>query len=92
MPIRGRDEADRHRQEGFAEKLVAGEKPQVNVYFTADAPQEVRGAIVTLMEEMAYLQGGQTSPVEISEEVLGKDMAGMQVPPRNRMIPLLDSQ
>ncbi len=84
----GRYQAGVALPEGFAEKLVAGEKPRVNVYFAETAPQEVRGAIVTLMEEMSYLQSGQTSPVEISEEVLGRDMAGMQVPPRNRMIPL----
>lgn len=73
--------------EDILEKLASGDKAEVNVYFAADTQQELKDAVISLIEELAYVQTGQTLAVEISAEVIGPDMLGMQVPPRDRMLP-----
>jgi ABC-2 type transport system permease protein len=59
------------------------------LYFTADAPEEIREAVAVLVIELAYLQAGQALAIEVSEEILGPDMIGMPIPPRDRLRPLL---
>ena len=73
----------------IVEKMISGQKPQVKLYFTSDAPGEIRDAVEVLITEFAYLQTGQPLAIEMSEEILGPDMIGMQIPPRNRLRPLL---
>ncbi len=70
------------------EQLASGENADVHLYFTPDAPVEIREAIETLIKELAYMQTGQLLPLEMSTEILGEDMLGNQVPPRDRMRPL----
>ena len=70
------------------EALVSGQKPKISVYFASDVPEEIRGAIEVIIRELAYQQTGQALAIEVSEEILGPDMMGMQIPPRDRMIPL----
>ncbi len=41
-----------------------------------------------MIKELAYLQIGQPLAIEVSEEILGPDMVGMQIPPRDRLRPL----
>jgi len=69
------------------EKLTAGDKARVDVYFASDTPEELKDAVNNLIRELAYLQSGQILAVDISEEIIGPDMLGMQIPPRDRMIP-----
>jgi ABC-2 type transport system permease protein len=71
------------------EKFMSGQKPTISVYFASDVPQETKDAVEVLIREVAYQLVGQPLTVEISEKVLGPDMAGMQIPPRDRMRPLL---
>ncbi len=71
------------------EKFRARQKPQINVYFAADTPEEIKDVVGVLIRELAYLQIGQPLAVEVSEEILGPDMMGIQIPPRDRMRPLL---
>ena len=73
----------------MTDKLNAGQKPIVNLYFTPDAPEEIREAMQVLVRELAYMQTGQTFNVDISTEILGEDMLGTPVPPRDRLRPLL---
>ena len=70
------------------EKLTSGQKGQIRIYFTADAPTELRDAFSILFEELAFAMGGQPLNIEVSEEILGPDLAGMQIPLRDRMLPL----
>jgi len=70
------------------EKFDAGEKPIINLYFASDTPDEIVDAVHTVITELSYLQTGQDLAVEISSEILGPDMLGMQIPPRDRMSPL----
>jgi ABC-2 type transport system permease protein len=71
------------------EKLLSGQKPSISVYFASDVPEETKDAIIALIQEAAYQLSGQPMTVEISEEILGSDMMGMQIPPRDRIRPLL---
>jgi ABC-2 type transport system permease protein len=73
----------------FPEKLGSGQKPDVQLYFTPDAPPEIKSAVTTLVNEFAYLLSGQTLTVAVTEEVLGPDLLGTPVPPRDRLRPLL---
>lgn len=73
----------------FLDKLNSGEKPDIHLYFTPDAPHEIKSAMETLVNEFAYLITGETLNVEITEEVLGQDLLGTPIPPRDRMRPLL---
>jgi len=70
------------------ESFISGQKPIISVYFASDVPEEMKGAVVALIRELAYQQTGQALTIEVSEEILGTDMAGMQIPPRDRMRPL----
>jgi len=73
----------------FMDKLTSGQKGQLDIYFNSDTPEEMQDSIITLLEEMAYLQSGQMSNVRVSPEVLGRDMVGSQIPMRDRLLPML---
>jgi ABC-2 type transport system permease protein len=70
-------------------KLAAGQKVQARVYLTSDLPEELGDTYVILLQELAFTLGGQPLNLEISKEILGRDMVGMQTPPRDRLLPLL---
>lgn len=70
------------------EKFTSGQKPRLTLYFPADAPAEVKDAVEVMVRELAYLQTGQPLAIETSAEILGPDMLGEQIPPRDRMRPL----
>lgn len=70
------------------EKFASGQKPQVTLYFASDALDEIKDAVEAVIRELAYLQTGQPLAIEMSAEILGPDMMGEQIPPRDRMRPL----
>ncbi len=70
------------------ESQLAAEQATVELYFPADAPLEFRDAIVTLIREMVFLQLGQGLNLEVDQQILGVDMVGAQIAPRDRMLPL----
>jgi len=86
--IEGRLEAGIILSAEAIQKLLGGQKARIELYFPSDAPDEFKEAIITLVRELAYLQSGQVLTVEVSEQVLGRDMLGNQIPPRDRMLPL----
>jgi ABC-2 type transport system permease protein len=71
------------------EKFSSGQKPTIDLYFTPDVPEETKESMEVLIRELAYLQTGQTLALDVSEEVLGPDMLGTPIPPRDRLRPLL---
>ena len=75
-------------QDDLLARFTEGRKPRISLYFTSDAPAEIRGAIEVLIQELAYVQVGQPLSLEISEEILGPDRVGIQLPPRDRLRPL----
>jgi ABC-2 type transport system permease protein len=73
----------------LVEKLASGQKPQIDLYFASDTPEETKEAVASLMRELIYVQTGQPLAVDFSTQVLpGPDMAGQQIPPRDRLRPL----
>jgi ABC-2 type transport system permease protein len=69
--------------------MALGERPTVDIYLSADLPQEFSNLYPILVEEWIALMAGTSMPVEFNEEVLGPDMAGSLTPTRDRMLPLL---
>jgi ABC-2 type transport system permease protein len=74
---------------GMMDMLTSEQKPTIYMYFTPDAPPEIRDAMEVFVREIAFMQTGQSLAVNVSEEVLGPDMTGTPVPPRDRLRPLL---
>jgi len=72
----------------ITEKLMSGQKPHIKVYFASDVPEETKDAIQVLIREFAFQQMGQALAIVVSEEILGQDMIGMPIPPRDRIRPL----
>mgnify|MGYP001343430192 CR=1 FL=1 len=70
------------------ETLLSGEKPRISVYFASAVPEETKDIVEVLIKELTYQQTGQALAINVSEEILGPDMTGMQIPPRDRMVPL----
>ena len=70
------------------DKLASGQRPRVTVYFASDTLEEVRDVVEVLIRESLYPLTGQRLAIEVSAEVLGRDMMGVQIPPRDRMRPL----
>jgi len=70
------------------ESFMSGQKPHISVYFASDAPSEIKESVEGIIRELAFLQAGQVLPIEVTEEILGPDMLGRQIPPRDRMRPL----
>jgi hypothetical protein len=85
--IEGRYLAGVSLPEDILEKLTMGSEVTVDVYFASDTPQELKDAVTNLIRELAYLQSGQILAVDISEEIVGPDMLGQQIPPRDRILP-----
>jgi ABC-2 type transport system permease protein len=73
----------------FAGQLASGTRPQVRLFFQSELPEEYRQAFPLLLQELGYSLAGQPLNLEAEEIVLGPDMVGQQVPPRQRMLPVL---
>jgi ABC-2 type transport system permease protein len=67
----------------------AGGKPKITIYYASAAPPEIKDAVVALVTELSYAQTGQSLNFAATQEVLGPDMLGEQIPLRDRMRPLL---
>jgi ABC-2 type transport system permease protein len=75
--------------EDFGPQLARGETPRAVLYLKSDLPDELRDAYQLLMEELGFMLTGQPLNIETEEILLGQDMAGQQIPPRQRMLPIL---
>lgn len=73
----------------IVQKLISNQKPTINLYFTPDVPVEMKDAVTVIVRELAYVQTGQALSIEVSEKILGPDMTGKPIPPRDRLRPLL---
>ncbi|UCG82399.1 MAG: ABC transporter permease [Dehalococcoidia bacterium] len=67
------------------EKFELNEPPDIVVYFPSDIPDEIRDVINGLITEIAYLETGQVLNIDWQPEILGPDMAGQQIPQRDRL-------
>ena len=66
---------------------MRGGQLRITLYVPSDIPEELRDSVEVLLE--TELAAGAGSVLQIEEEVLGRDMLGEQIAPRNRMRPLL---
>jgi ABC-2 type transport system permease protein len=67
------------------DKFNSGQKPQIVLYFSADAPDELKDTVEVIIRELSYLQTGQPQAIELSTEVLGPDLLGEQIAIRDRL-------
>ena len=73
----------------MAAQLAAGAKPQVRLYIAGELPDELHEVYQMLIREVSFTIGGQPLDIDSQEVVLGPDLAGRQISPRQRMLPLL---
>ena len=73
----------------FMQALVSGDTPEIDLYVAADVPREIKDSVTAVIREFTYQFAGQPLPVSIKEQVIGNDMVGMQIPPRDRIRPML---
>ena len=67
------------------DKFNAGEKPNIVLYYSSDAPDEIKDTVEVMVRELAYMQTGHPLAIDVSAEVLGPDMLGAQIATRDRM-------
>ena len=84
----------------FTDSLLSGAGGSVSVYVSESVPVEIRRALVSGVREIAYAVGAvytgrdplSTLPValpNLQPRILGENMAGRQVPLRDRIRPIL---
>ena len=76
----------------FLIKTLLRQKTIVRVYVTAGIPEEIKGAMSSIVREIAYKISGDGLPITEPDEqtvVLGEDRIGNQVPFRDKMQPML---
>lgn len=74
--------------DNFAQNLAAGQTETANVYFNAYFPDEFKELYIAFLHELGFMFSGQPFNLEVSEEILGVDRVGEQIPFRDRMLPL----
>ncbi len=75
--------------DNMREALLSGDILKVKAYFSSDIPVEYKDAVELIIKELVFERTGQELDIETKEEILGPDMMGMQIPPRDRMRPML---
>lgn len=73
----------------FMTSLINEENPVIEVYFPADLPQEAKDIYILLLKELSFTMVGQPLNIEFSEEIIGSDLVGQQIPLRDRMLPMI---
>ncbi len=48
------------------EKLASGQRPQIDLYFASDTPEEAQAAVSSLIRELIYAQTGQPLAVDFA--------------------------
>ena len=70
-------------------RLRAGERLPVTLYLSPELPPDFDSIYAMVLDEFGFALSGQTLDIEATEITLGPDMAGQQIAPRQRMLPLL---
>jgi ABC-2 type transport system permease protein len=72
----------------MTERIAAGERPQARLYLAANLPPEFGEVYQLFVRELGFMIGGDPLSIETQSEVLGPDLAGAPIPPRDRMLPM----
>jgi len=78
-------------EDGFIQRIAAGDGTTVTIYVRPNLPEEITGAMESMVRELAYAVAGYRLPITQPDEqmvVVGEDRAGDQIPFRERMKPL----
>ncbi len=70
-------------------QLSSRGKATAQLFLSPDVPPEFEEIYEVVLHEFAFAISGQDLDIETTQIVLGPDMAGEQVPPRQRLLPLL---
>jgi ABC-2 type transport system permease protein len=71
------------------QKIVQGEKGQLKLFVASELPDELRGTAEILLRELGFMISGQPLNLETDVQVMGPDLIGEAIAPRQRMLPLL---
>jgi ABC-2 type transport system permease protein len=75
-----------------ASRLVSGQPAHITAYYPPGVPAELNRAFNDLMilvfNDISFSSEGQPLRIERHESVLGYDLAGRQIAPRDRLLPL----
>lgn len=71
------------------EQMTIGARPEITLYLRSDAPEDMAEMAAVLVEAMLLTFSGSPIHFEITEQVLGPDMVGQQIPARDRLIPMI---
>lgn len=74
--------------ENVVQDALAGAKPTVAIYTPSDVDRDTREAMQVIVETMSLTLTGQSLNIQANEIILGPDLAGSQILPRDRMLPL----
>ena len=70
-------------------ELAMGARPSVTAYLPDDAPPETAEMMRVLVQSLFFEMLEQPAPIMTQREVLGPDLAGDPIAPRDRMVPLI---
>lgn len=74
--------------ENILESISLSEKPVVHVYLASDLDADMREIMTVMVEAISLTLTGRGLNIEANEIIIGRDMAGEQIPIRNRILPL----
>ncbi len=63
--------------------------PAITLYLASDVPEYIRSSITSILQEFAWQAAGEKVGLVIREEIIGEDLLGAQIPPRDRLRPML---
>lgn len=74
--------------DNFVQNTALGQDATINLYFSANLPEEFKELYRVFFEEIGFTLSGRALNLNAHEEILGTDRSGEQIPYRDRMLPL----
>lgn len=69
--------------------MAAGGRPTIELFYDAQLPEEIADLYPLLVEEIFLSLTGRALDIETRGEVLGPDLIGQPIAPRDRLLPML---
>lgn len=70
-------------------QLHSGSRVTAHLYLSPDVPLDFKDIYEVVLDEFAFAISGQSVDIETTEIMLGPDLAGQPIAPRDRLLPLL---
>lgn len=68
---------------------ISAQAPRARLYFAVGTPEETKNLVAVALREAILERTGQAAPIQMTETIIGPDMLGRQVAPRDRLRPML---